>query len=106
MLTDVRRRWERRVDELKDELEQLKGSVSTLRNPKQSQITRDREVALISRGDALEQENAKLRATNTQLEKQLEEEKVRREAHEMHERLLRARSKNDNLAETHDADSE
>jgi len=57
------------------------------------------------RGDALERENAKLRKIKEQLEKQLEEEKARREAQEMHERL-RARSRKDNLAETHDAGSE
>jgi hypothetical protein len=90
MLTDVRRRWERRVDELEGEIEHLKSSVSTLRNAKQSQITRDRELVLISRGDALKQENARLRALNAQLEEKLEEEKARREEHEMHERLLRA----------------
>jgi hypothetical protein len=99
MLTDAHRHWERRVDELEYELEQLK--LSTSRNPKRSQFTRDREQALKSRGDTLEEDNAKLRAIKAQLEEQLEQEKARREAHEMHERLLRARSKNDKQAARH-----
>lgn len=106
MLTDVRRHWERRVDQLEYELEQLKRSVSTLRNAEQSQITRDRERAFISRGDALQQENAELRAIKAQLEKQLEQETAKREAYEMHERLLRVRSRNDTLSGTHDTGSE
>ncbi|KAG8792691.1 hypothetical protein FRC17_008555, partial [Serendipita sp. 399] len=92
-LSEANRYMESQVQQIEMELDQLRRSAPTSQNPKVLQWSKEAKQILQTRISALEQENSKLRSSNTQLEKQLLQEQTKRESLQIREHY-RERSKN------------